>query len=82
MQDAEPGVSPEFGEISLLQNYSGYRQQFVSTSSAAGALGSREKDIQVTHSYMLGKVYYKAKSRRVKRVSPVHKKLSIKIPMI
>lgn len=43
MQDAEWGVSPELGEISRLQSYSGYRQQFVSTSSAAGALGSRER---------------------------------------
>lgn len=43
MQDAESGASPELGGISLLQSYSGYRQQFVSTSSAAGALGSQER---------------------------------------
>lgn len=46
MQDAESGVSPELGEISLLQSYSGYRQQFVSTSSAAGALGARERTVR------------------------------------
>lgn len=77
MQDAESGVPPELGEISLLQNYSGYRQQFVSTSSAAGALGSREKDIQVTHSYMLGKVYYKAKSRLESKGSVLFIKSSV-----